>query len=107
MKIAVLQDKIKGVWRSLTTEELKDAADDDKPWIPNREARRAWFTRTRLKGSGYTRAFRKGREQRDQERPRRARGRGRPLTEEEDHRLRMEAMRLAALRSERAERRTT
>lgn len=103
MKIGIVKDAIKGVWRSLTTEELEEAQEEQQGWVPNRDARRAWWARTRMKGAGYTRAMRKGREQRDRERP--ARIRRRPLTPEEDFNLRQERMMENRRRNMREERR--
>lgn len=89
MKIGVIQDKVKGVWRSLATEELEKAVKDEPKFTPNRAMVRAWWARERRRGAGYTRKMRKGREQREVERPRR--NRQHVLSPEERARLAAEA----------------
>ena len=103
MKGGVLWDKVKGAWRSLSTEELEVAQEETPEWKPNRNARRAWWVRTRLKGAGYTRAMSKGRGQRDRERP--ARNRIRVLTPEERANLRDQVTFESRRRNMREERR--
>ena len=103
MKIGVVNDKIKGLWRSMTTEELEQAVKEEVR--PNRSTRRAWWVRTRRKGPGYTRALSKGRTQRPEEDVRPRRIRVRPLTPEQDLALRTEGLELHRRRVLREERR--
>jgi len=61
MKINVIEDKIKDVWRSLTKEELEEHVQGGEDWRPNRASVRSYRRSLRRKGPGYTRMMRKGR----------------------------------------------
>ncbi len=59
-----IKDKLSGLWRTLTKEELEEAGTEHGTYRPNREAIRRYHRSLRRKGPGYTRAMRKGRTQR-------------------------------------------
>lgn len=65
MNLDIIKDKVSGVWRSLTKEELEEHVEGGgESWRPNRAAIRYYKRTLRRKGPGYTRAMRDGREQR-------------------------------------------
>lgn len=64
MNLDIIKDKVSGVWRSLTKEELEEAVEGEHEWRPNRASIRYYKRTLRRKGPGYTRVMRDGREQR-------------------------------------------
>jgi len=60
MNLEIIKDKVTGIFRTMSPEELEEHVEA----TPNRASIRYYRRSLRLKGPGYTRAMRKGRTQR-------------------------------------------